>query len=85
MPFYMYLGLGELVGVRDMYLVQGSQMVACLSTVSKRMLSSPGPKSHEIFLLTKKKETVGCFQARAIVSLVPWRINIMMHWANFRG
>lgn len=23
---------------------------------------------HEIFLLTKRKETVGCFQARAIVS-----------------
>lgn len=81
---YIGPGNGEVVGGRDMYLAQGSQTASCLVVVSRRMLTVfSWVMIQDFFLLTKRKDTVGLFQARAIVSFVPMKMNIISRWTNF--
>lgn len=76
-------GAVEAVDGRDKYLLQGFQIALCLEVVSRRMLTVfSWAMIQDIFLLTKRKETVGCFQAHAIVSLIPRKINLISCWTN---
>lgn len=75
---YMVPGVRKAIGGRDKYLDQDSQVASCLSVVSKRMLTVfSWTMIHDIFPLTKRKDTVSCFQALAIVSLAPSKINMI--------